>query len=783
MEPFNYIQSFIVKKDAVNNSPKVFITSIDLYFKNKPSATNNTSGINNPGVTVHICPFDGEVPNPDVELQDTRARAEWGSIPIVADASVPTKFVFSTPIVIQTDRYYGLVVDFDDEDFELFMGVQNETILNTTQKYSGSFGEGDGKIYMFGADSSLKPLSDRDLKFELRIAKFTANTISADVVNENYEFFSCNNMSTAAKFKGGELVYSSPGLVANATVNTYFSLAGNTVLVASNNLVTGVGTLFTNNYSDGNYVLFTNASNTSQQELGKIKSVISDTILELEDAVGFGNTCWHNKVVVGEVFQRDYITRSLYLINSTAANSTVRFHTNSVQYFTISNPGGSYTNGDIVTVSNGSINSTAVLVTNATGNVVSLRLTNAGGGFPNTSHSVVTITAANGSATLGSGASLVPVINTSLRGAISAATADLVSINDVEVDIIDPTIDVGATATTSANLSYAIANTTNYVQSFSHADLVAPIDIPYAAKIMSRSNELKSATNLYNTDKSSAMRLTLSAKVSDVSNQPTFYSPYVLEEQLDVYTFANDADATTANLDSEVGRGSSRSKHITKKISLANNTFAEDIRVFVNAYKPANTDIRVYAKIHNTADNEPYDDKSWTPLQLVSGNNIISATFAKDDVKEYEYGFPAYPDVQATLSGTGTTELANAVIRTTSDLSSNLTAGDLVRVYNPLFSTTNYMVAPVSAANSTTVTLTSAIANNGLVGSALKIDKLKFKNTAFNNVLNDNVVRYYTTSMAAVDAYDSMSVKIVFLSDAGGVVPEVDDIRVIAVSV
>ncbi len=782
MDPFNYIQSFIIKKDMVNSSPKVFITSVDLYFKNKPSATNNTSGINYPGVTVHICPFDGESPNPDEETQDIKARAEWNSVSVVADATVPTKFVFPTPIVIQTDRYYGLVVNFDDEEFEMFMGVQNETILNTTQKYSGSFGEGDGKIYTFGADSSLKPLSDRDLKFELRVAKFTANTVAVDISSEDYEFFTCNNMSTAAKFKGGELVYPNPGLVANSTVNTFFSFTGTVTTTASNNIVNGVGTAFTNNYSGGDYILITNSSNTSQQELAMIRSVVSDTNLELEDDISFGNTCYHAKVITGEVFQRDYINRTLYLINSGAANSTVRFFTNSVQYFTISNPGGSYTNGDIVTVSNGSINATAVLVTNATGNVVSLRLTSPGGGFPNTAASVVTITSALGGASTGSGASLVPTINTSLKGAASGATADLVSIDDINVDIIDPEIDIGATATTVANLSFALTNTANYIQAFKPADLVAPLDVPYLGKIMSRSNEVANPTNLYNTDKSSVMKLTLSAKVTDIDNQPTFYSPYLYEEELNVYAFNNAIDATSANLDSEIGRGSAKAKHITKKITLANNAFAEDIRVYVNAYKPANTDIRVYAKIHNSADSEPYDDKSWTPLQLVSGNNLISATYSKEDTKEYAYGFPAYPEVQSTLSGTGTTQLANAVIATTSDLSSNLTAGDLVRVYNPLFSTTNYMIAPVATANSTTVTLTSPVANNGLVGSALKIDKLKFKNTAFNNILNDNVVRYYNNAMAAVDNYDSMAIKVVFLADGRGIVPEIDDIRVIAVS-
>ena len=38
-------------------------------------------------------------------------------------------------------------------------------------------------------------------------------------------------------------------------------------------------------------------------------------------------------------------------------------------------------------------------------------------------------------------------------------------------------------------------------------------------------------------------------------------------------------------------------------VTLADGLDAEDIKVYVNAYKPANTDIKVYAKILNETDS------------------------------------------------------------------------------------------------------------------------------------------------------------------------------------
>lgn len=56
------------------------------------------------------------------------------------------------------------------------------------------------------------------------------------------------------------------------------------------------------------------------------------------------------------------------------------------------NAGGTgYTNNEVVTLSNGTVNATATITTNSTGGVTALTLTNAGSGFANADHIVVQV--------------------------------------------------------------------------------------------------------------------------------------------------------------------------------------------------------------------------------------------------------------------------------------------------------------------------------------------------------------------------------------------------------
>ena len=62
------------------------------------------------------------------------------------------------------------------------------------------------------------------------------------------------------------------------------------------------------------------------------------------------------------------------------------------------------------------------------------------------------------------------------------------------------------------------------------------------------------------------------------------------------------------------------------------------------------------------------------------------------------------------------------------------------------------------------------------------VDKLKYKNTAWNNLSNDNIIRYINSDMIEFDTFSSMQIKVVLLSNNSNVVPKVDQLQVIGVS-
>lgn len=261
------------------------------------------------------------------------------------------------------------------------------------------------------------------------------------------------------------------------------------------------------------------------------------------------------------------------------------------------------------------------------------------------------------------------------------------------------------------------------------------------------------------------------------SNVSVFVSRNVISN---TYTAA---DANSVTIDTEVaGPGNALVRHITKKVTFANNKFAEDVRVFINAYRPANTEVNVYVRLHNPADPDAFDDKAWSPLVYKDSGARFSSSDDENDIIEYEMGLPQFSETANALPGTFTTQLSNTVITAAGVNPTTFVANnDLVKLYNPLIPQ-NYIVAVVVNANTTSMTLGSAVSNNNLVGSGFKVDRLKYYNAAFNNITNDNVARYYSTSMIEYDKFNAMQIKIVLLSDTTYITPKVDSISVIGVS-
>ena len=96
--------------------------------------------------------------------------------------------------------------------------------------------------------------------------------------------------------------------------------------------------------------------------------------------------------------------------------------------------------------------------------------------------------------------------------------------------------------------------------------------------------------------------------------------------------------------------GNAQARHVSVPIRLGKDQDAEDLKVYLHAYKPIGTDVKVFAKIKASSDGEALADKDYTPLVQITSSNTVSDSIDTDDIIEFEYGFTANT---ATLVGSG----------------------------------------------------------------------------------------------------------------------------------
>ena len=88
--------------------------------------------------------------------------------------------------------------------------------------------------------------------------------------------------------------------------------------------------------------------------------------------------------------------------------------------------------------------------------------------------------------------------------------------------------------------------------------------------------------------------------------------------------------------------GRAINKYISQTITLADNQDAEDLRVYLTAYRPPNTDVRVYAKLDNVLDPETFAQKLWIPLEKENdGDSLYSSITDRLNFREFSYKIPS----------------------------------------------------------------------------------------------------------------------------------------------
>jgi len=388
-------------------------------------------------------------------------------------------------------------------------------------------------------------------------------------------------------------------------------------------------------------------------------------------------------------------------------------------------------------------------------------------------------------------------VASTLVGIDSNASATISSIDALSIDRIKMKGDIKTSAAGKVDINFSAAAKSGDTYSFSNNEERVEINdvrvknlTKYDAHILSRSqeifnNNLYSNTNLLLSNKS----VKINAHLQLNTSESNFYtSPSIESGQIDLYSMKNlvsnnyIVSVGGVSYDSEVnGNGSAIARHIAKKVDFTKEHFAEDIRMFMTAYRPLGTDIKVYAKVHNSQDPEPFDDKSWTPLEYVTSTNIYSSSEDQNDFIEYELGIPAasesidIPGVFKTTYASATVLAAN--VNPTSYLANN----DVVKIYSSIFPQ-NYTIAVAKEVGTGSIILGSAISSNNVASSGMTVAKVKYPNIAFNNPMNNNISRYYNDALVEIDSFDSMQIKIVFLSDSTFIIPKIDQIQVLGVS-
>lgn len=123
---------------------------------------------------------------------------------------------------------------------------------------------------------------------------------------------------------------------------------------------------------------------------------------------------------------------------------------------------------------------------------------------------------------------------------------------------------------------------------------------------------------------------------ASISSDNDYISPSLDLTRNNVILLRNVVNANTTN--EHTAGGGAKSRYISKIITLEDDQEAEDLRIFITANKPANTEVHVYAKVWSDTDPEPFDSKVWSKMTYENPATVRN-TNAPEEFLEYVYSF------------------------------------------------------------------------------------------------------------------------------------------------
>lgn len=185
---------------------------------------------------------------------------------------------------------------------------------------------------------------------------------------------------------------------------------------------------------------------------------------------------------------------------------------------------------------------------------------------------------------------------------------------------------------TKARQSFEMSSYSNTgsAQSYTPIDSGENYEFNTEMAVYSRSNEITSLSS----NRSNKVRVNMNSSSNYLS--PVFDIGRTQSIIVDNIINANTVGETNAS------GGNLFNKYISKIVTLAEGQDAEDLKVYLTAYRPPNTDVKVWIKILNGEDSDTMAQKSWIELEKSFGGDISYSSLAnKKDFKEYTFNIPS----------------------------------------------------------------------------------------------------------------------------------------------
>jgi hypothetical protein len=176
-------QTFFTPKPTSNKPNRgIFITSVDLFFRNKPSVAKGHTQL---PVVVKIATVSNGYPTKNyiararVHAKDVNSCRPPKLVPNVNNSDTITKFRFKDPVYLEPSTEYALIVSSESPEYELWIAELGGDVLGASPPRRISEQPYAGLLFKSQNATTWTPYQNQDLMFVINKAVF--NTVGGSV--------------------------------------------------------------------------------------------------------------------------------------------------------------------------------------------------------------------------------------------------------------------------------------------------------------------------------------------------------------------------------------------------------------------------------------------------------------------------------------------------------------------------------------------------------------------------------------------------------------------------